>query len=78
MYVTKVLFFVKTRSICNVYRLINVVVVVVVVAVVVDCSCSELVLVSGPTLFNRYGKKRTRDVLFECLSNHTPKLFFEA
>ena len=31
MYVTSFLFFVKTRSICNVYRLINVVVVVVVV-----------------------------------------------
>ena len=34
MYVTSFLFFVKTRSICNAYRLINVVVVVVVVVVV--------------------------------------------
>jgi len=33
MYVTQFLFFVKTRSICNAYRLINVVVVVVVVVV---------------------------------------------
>ena len=34
MYFTYILFFVKTRSICNAYRLINVVVVVVVVVVV--------------------------------------------
>ena len=34
MYVTYILFFVKTRSICNAYRLIHVVVVVVVVVVV--------------------------------------------
>ena len=33
MYFTYILFFVKTRSICNDYRLINVVVVVVVVVV---------------------------------------------
>jgi len=35
MYVTQFLFFAKTRSICNAYRLINVVVVVVVLALFV-------------------------------------------
>ena len=52
MYFTYILFFVKTRSICNAYRLINVVVVVV---VVVDDDDDDDVYETGTWPVGRIG-----------------------